>query len=58
MSVSGLAAPPHWPDYPSSNEDLERRFKLFSLAGWDKFGANWDALDARMKQTIARTTEG
>jgi hypothetical protein len=33
-------------------------FNLFSLGGWDVFGANWEALDGRMKQTIARTTEG
>jgi hypothetical protein len=37
---------------------MEKTFNLFSLDGWTKFGANWEALDARMKQTIARTTSG
>ena len=35
-----------------------RMFSLFSLDGWTIFGANWEALDGRMKQTIARTTAG
>jgi hypothetical protein len=58
MSRSDLVAPPHWPGYPKSNEDMGRTFNLFSLEGWEKFGPHWDAYDARMKQTIARTTEG
>lgn len=58
MSRSDLAAPAHWPNYPTSNDDMKRMFSLFSLDGWTTFGANWDALDARMKQTIARTTQG
>ncbi|MFN4143379.1 PotD/PotF family extracellular solute-binding protein [Aestuariivirga sp.] len=58
MSRSDLKAPPHWPNYPASNEDMARMFSLFSLKGWEIFGAHWDALDARMKTTIARTTEG
>jgi len=58
MSRSDLKAPAHWPNYPTSNDDMKRMFNLFSLKGWDIFGANWDALDARMKQTITRTTEG
>jgi spermidine/putrescine transport system substrate-binding protein len=37
---------------------VKRMFSLFSLDGWQKFGPNWDALDGRMKQTIARTTQG
>ena len=58
MSRSDLAAPAHWPNYPASNDDMKRMFSLFSLDGWAIFGANWDMLDARMKQTIARTTQG
>ena len=58
MSRSDLAAPAHWPNYPASNDDMKRMFSLFSLDGWATFGANWDALDGRMKQTIARTTQG
>ena len=45
-------------NYPTSNDDMARMFSLFSLQGWEVFGANWEALDARMKTTIARTTEG
>ena len=58
MSRSDLTAPAHWPNYPASNDDMKRMFNLFSLDGWTKFGANWDALDVRMKQTITRTTQG
>lgn len=58
MSRSDLIAPAHFANYPKSNDDMARMFSLFSLQGWDTFGANWEALDTRMKQTIARTTEG
>lgn len=58
MSRSDLDAPPHWAGYPGSNDEMAAMFSLFSLAGWEKFGTNWDALDGRMKQTIARTTSG
>jgi spermidine/putrescine transport system substrate-binding protein len=58
MSRSDLTPPAHWPGYPTSNDDMKVKFSLFSLKGWEVFGANWEALDARMKQTIARTTEG
>lgn len=58
MSRSDLVAPPHWANYPVTNDQLAATFNLFSLAGWDKFGANWEALDQRMKQTIAVTTGG
>lgn len=58
MSRSDLKAPAHFPNYPKSNDDMKRMFSLFSLKGWDIFGANWDALDTRMKQTIAKTTQG
>ena len=58
MSRSDLAAPAHWPNYPSSNDDMKTMFNLFSLDGWATFGANWEALDTRMKQTITRTTQG
>jgi spermidine/putrescine transport system substrate-binding protein len=58
MSRADLEAPSHFPNYPKSNDDVKRMFNLFSLDGWQKFGPNWDALDGRMKQTIARTTQG
>ncbi|MEI7601966.1 MAG: hypothetical protein WCJ41_22000, partial [Aestuariivirga sp.] len=58
MSRSDLTAPAHWVNYPKSNADLARMFNLFSLQGWAIFGANWDALDARMKKVIAVTTGG
>ncbi len=58
MSRSDMVAPAHWADYPMTNDAMAATFSLFSLAGWDKFGANWDALDARMKQTITVTTGG
>jgi spermidine/putrescine transport system substrate-binding protein len=58
MSRSDLTAPAHWPGYPTSNAEMEKTFNLFSLDGWTKFGANWEALDARMKETVARTTGG
>jgi spermidine/putrescine transport system substrate-binding protein len=58
MSRSDLTPPAHFPNYPKSNDDMARTFNLFSLDGWDVFGANWDALDQRMKTTIARTTAG
>jgi spermidine/putrescine transport system substrate-binding protein len=57
MSRADLDPPSHWPNYPRSNEDMSRMFSLFSLEGWDSFGAHWDALDLRMKETIARTTQ-
>jgi spermidine/putrescine transport system substrate-binding protein len=58
MSRSDLVAPPHWINYPKSNEDMARMFNLFSLQGWAIFGANWEALDTRMKKVIAVTTQG
>jgi len=58
MARSDLEAPAHWPNYPKSNDDMNRMFKLFSLEGWTIFGPNWDVLDARMKETISRTTQG
>ena len=58
MSRGDIKAPAHWPDYPVGNDAYAARFNLFSLAGWDAFGANWDALAERMKTTITRTTAG
>jgi spermidine/putrescine transport system substrate-binding protein len=58
MSRSDLTAPAHFKSYPKSNADMARMFNLFSLDGWAIFGPNWETLDARMKQTIARTTTG
>lgn len=58
MSLRGLTPPPHWPDYPQTEEALRATYKLFSLEGWDSFGPHWDEYSERMKQTIARTTGG
>jgi len=58
MSRTDLVAPAHWAGYPKSDEEAAKVFKLFSIDGWSKFGPNWDALDARMKKTIAATTQG
>lgn len=57
MSRKDIVAPPHWSGYPGSDEEASKVFKLFSIDGWSKFGPNWDALDARMKQTITVTTQ-
>ena len=58
LSRADLTPPPHWANYPTTNDQIAATFSLFSLAGWDKFGVNWEALDTRMKQTIAITTGG
>ncbi|MFZ5676527.1 MAG: hypothetical protein ACOZAM_26505 [Pseudomonadota bacterium] len=58
MSRSDMVAPAHFPGYPKSNDDMERLFNLFTMDGWGKFVANWEALDARMKETVTRTTQG
>lgn len=58
MSRNDLTPPSHWSGYPRSEDEVRKTFKLFSIDGWSKFGPNWDALDARMKQTIAKTTQG
>ena len=58
MSRDDLTPPAHWENYPKSNADMARMFNLFSLQGWAIFGANWEALDARMKKVIEVTTQG
>jgi spermidine/putrescine transport system substrate-binding protein len=58
MSRNDLITPTHWAGYPKSNDEMRITFNLFSLDGWAKFGPNWDALDARMKQAIIKTTKG
>lgn len=58
LSRTDLTPPAHWPDYPTTEEAIAKTFNLFSLKGWDAFGANWDALNDRMKQTIATTSRG
>lgn len=56
MSRVDLSPPAHWPDYPTTDAAIRRTFNLFSLQGWDTFGANWEGYANRMKETIARTT--
>ncbi len=58
MSRSDLTPPAHWANYPRNEAEVRKTFNLFSIDGWAKFGPNWDTLDARMKQTIAKTTQG
>lgn len=56
MSRNDLTPPAHWADYPRNEDQIRKTFNLFSIDGWAKFGPNYDALGARMKQTIAKTT--
>lgn len=58
MSRNDLTPPAYWAGYPRTNDEMRATFSLFSLDGWASFGANWEALDARMKQTIIKTTDG
>lgn len=58
MSRGDITPPGHWPAYPVGNDAYREQFKLFSLAGWDAIGANWNTLAERMTTTIARTTNG
>jgi len=58
MSRRDLTAPKHWPDYPTSDEAIRKTFNLFTLKGWEVFGANWDPYSNRMKETISKTTAG
>lgn len=58
MSRMDLSPPAHWADYPTTDAAIRQTFNLFSLQGWDAFGAHWDGYANRMKETIARTTAG
>lgn len=59
MARKDVAIPPQWGDgYPKSNDDYHRMFQLLSIEGWDGLGSNWDAMDARMKDVVVKTTAG
>jgi hypothetical protein len=54
-----VTVPPQWGDgYPKSNEDYHRMFQLLTMEGWAGIGDNWDAMDARMKDVVVKTTAG
>lgn len=56
VSRKDVTVPPHWHGYPSSNDDLKSRVNLFSIDGWNKVMPNFDALDARFKQAVLKTS--
>lgn len=58
VSRKDVTVPPHWNLYPATNEDLHKRVNLISMEGWDKLLPNFDALDARFKQAILKTSNG
>lgn len=57
MSRKDVTVPPHWPNYPATNEELAKRVKLISMEGWEKLLPNYDALDARFKQAVLKTSK-
>lgn len=56
MVRKGLAAPPHWQDYPLTNDDYHRKFNLLSMDGWAKIGDNYQWYDDRLKAAILKST--
>jgi len=59
MARQDVTVPPQWGDgYPKSNEDYHRMFQLLTMEGWAGIGDNWDAMDARMKDVVVKTTAG
>ena len=58
VSRNDVAVPAHWVDYPATNDDLVRRVKLFSIEGWEKVMSNFNALDARFKEAVLKTSNG
>lgn len=57
MSRKDVEVPAHWPDYPKTNADLEKRANLISMQGWEKLLPNYDAMDARFKQAVLKTSK-
>lgn len=55
-SRADVAIPDHWIGYPATNEDLYKRVNLVDVAGWERILANWDALDARFKEAVLKTS--
>jgi spermidine/putrescine transport system substrate-binding protein len=59
MSRKDISIPSHWEqNYPRSNEELRDKFNIITMDGWGKILANWDAMDARFKETVVKTTAG
>lgn len=59
MARKDVAVPAHWGNgYPKSNEDYHRMFQIITIDGWAAINKNWDGIDARMKEIIAKTTAG
>lgn len=56
MSRNDVAIPPHWPSYPATNAELEKRANLITMQGWEKLLPNYDAMDARFKEAVLKTT--
>ncbi len=57
-SRADVTVPEHWQGYPVTNDDLKKRVNLIDVAGWEKILANWDALDARFKEAVLKTSAG
>lgn len=55
-SRADVKIPEHWAGYPATNEDLYKRVNLIDIAGWERILANWDALDARFKEAVLKTS--
>lgn len=58
MSHTNLKSSDYWPTYPRTDAEIRSIFNLFGVEGWQKFLPNYESYDARMKTTIAKTTEG
>jgi spermidine/putrescine transport system substrate-binding protein len=56
LSRKDVTVPPHWPNYPKTNEDLAKRVKLISMEGWQKLLPNFDAFDTRFKEAVLKTS--
>lgn len=56
LSRNDVTVPPHWPDYPKTNDELVKRVNLISMEGWERLLPNYDALDARFKQAVLKTS--
>lgn len=55
MARQDVEVPPHWENYPRSNEDYHRMFLLITMEGWDKLLQNWEAIDARFQQAVLKS---
>jgi spermidine/putrescine transport system substrate-binding protein len=58
VSRNDVAVPSHWIDYPATNEDLKKRVALISMEGWERLLPHFEALDARFKQAVLKTSGG